>query len=119
MSSPTTRPTEVALMAMRFHARVGILPHERELPQPLEVDLRAGLAPGAAFLDYRRLHGIARDVVGRDLELLEEIAGEILHATVALPGVAWARVAVRKPNVMLEGPLGYAEVAMSAGGGAA
>ena len=32
-------PDTVVLQAMRFHTRVGVLPHEKQLPQPVEVDL--------------------------------------------------------------------------------
>ena len=34
---------EITLRAMRFHALVGILPHERELEQPIEIDVTAML----------------------------------------------------------------------------
>lgn len=110
--SPPVASTEVALTGMRFHARVGILPHERELPQPLEVDLRVGRGPGATdVLDYRRLYALAAQAVtAQPLSYLEEIAGEILAGALALPGVLRARVAVRKPHVGLAGPLDHAEV---------
>jgi dihydroneopterin aldolase len=97
---------------MRFHVRVGVLPHERELAQPLELDLTVRLAPGNAdVLDYRTLYALARDVIERQpLEFLEAIGGEIASRCLALPEVASVRVAVRKPHVQLGGPLAHAEV---------
>ena len=97
---------------MRFHARVGILDHERTLPQPLEVDVTVRRAAGSAdVLDYREVYRRTRDRFGRQpLDYLEGIASDIADALLALDGVASVRVAVRKPHVMLEGPLEYAEI---------
>jgi dihydroneopterin aldolase len=102
----------ITLAAMRFHVRVGILPHERELTQPLELDLTVRLAPESAeVLDYRTLYALTREVIERGpLEYLETIGGEIASRCLALPGVASVRVAVRKPHVSLGGPLAHAEV---------
>lgn len=99
---------------MRFHVLVGILPHERSIPQPLEVDLRVGRATDTdVVIDYRVLYALVRDTVtAAPVEYLEQVADILLTRTLAVPGVAWARVAVRKPNVALDGPLAYAEVAM-------
>lgn len=118
MPSPS-RSIEIALVGMRFHVRVGILPHERELPQPLEIDLRVRRDGDAgAVLDYRTLHQLATDAVSAEpLGYLEEIAGEMIGRALALPGVAWARVVVRKPHVALAGPLAHAEVAMEGSNG--
>ena len=104
---------------MRFHARVGILPHERELPQPLEVDLTVRLAAPSkrgkdaarAIVDYRSLYDrVASLIDSQPLLYLEEIADGIARAALEVPGVAAARVAVRKPHVPLPGPLAYAEI---------
>jgi dihydroneopterin aldolase len=94
--------------------RVGILPHERELPQPLEVDLRVGRRDGdATVLDYRSLYHLVSDTVAGDPhDYLERVAARILTRVLAIDGVAWARVAVRKPHVALAGPLAYAEVTL-------
>ena len=102
---------------MRFHARVGILPHERELPQPLEVDLTVRLAPAPgpevapALVDYRGLYErVAALIDAEPLLYLEEIADGIARAAIAMPGIEHARVAVRKPHVALPGPLDWAEI---------
>lgn len=97
---------------MRFHARVGILDHERTLPQPLEVDVTVRRAAASReLLDYREVYRRTRDRFERQpLDYLEGIAGDIADALLSLDGVASVRVVVRKPHVMLEGPLEYAEV---------
>lgn len=105
---------------MRFHPRVGILPHERELAQPLEVDLTVWTTPargGAVAVDYRVLHALVADRVGRPEPLwyIETTAREIVDAAMALDGVIGARAAVRKPHVALPGPLAYAEVVVERG----
>lgn len=103
--------TDVTLSGMRFHVRVGILPHEQEHPQPLDVTLTARLATGAVLLDYRALHALTAEVLGASpLHYLEEIASTLVTRTCELPGVSSARVAIRKPHVMLDGPLDFAEI---------
>lgn len=103
---------EITLQAMRFHALVGILPHERTIAQPIEIDLRVRVADGDVVVDYRALYDIVAGVVNAGpLDFLEQIAdriaaGAIEHNT----RVRAARVAVRKPHVALDGPLAYAEV---------
>ena len=102
----------ISLVGMRFHVRVGILPHERVHAQPLEIDLAVTRAPEATgILDYRSLHALAAERVTHEpLDYLEDIASEIADGALALSGVTHARVAVRKPHVMLDGPLAYAEI---------
>jgi dihydroneopterin aldolase len=103
---------EITLKAMRFHALVGILPHERTVLQPLEIDLRVQVAEGEGVVDYRALYDVVSDVVNAGpLDYLEDIGERI--ATRALEHnarVRVARIAVRKPHVALPGPLAYAEV---------
>ena len=100
---------------MRFHARVGVLPHEREHAQPIEVDVtvwheRRGPATLSSIVDYRALYDATARVVGANHELLETIGDEIADYVLAEHAVSRIRVAVRKPNVALGGPLAYAEV---------
>ena len=110
-----TTPDEITLAGMRFHTLVGVLPHEHELPQPLEVDLSVRLAGGmrgdVPTLDYRAVYDVARAVVdaGR-VDYLERAAERMAAGALALRGVRSVRVAVRKPHVALGGPLRYAEV---------
>lgn len=102
----------ISLAGMRFHVRVGILAHERELPQPLEIDVEAWRDPSPdGILDYRALYDAAADVVADgDLHYLEDVAARVADRTLALGRVAQVRVAVRKPHVALPGPLAHAGV---------
>jgi len=103
---------EITLRAMRFHTLVGILPHERELAQPIEVDLTVRVHDGEGVIDYRVLYEIAADVLSAGpIDFLEQIGDRIAQGALAhSPRVRHARVAVRKPHVPLGGPLDYAEV---------
>lgn len=103
---------EVALDGMRFHALVGILPHERTTPQPIEIDLRTRVSSSDAVVDYRALYDVtARVIQSGHIDYLEEIADRVADAALAhSPSIHSARVAVRKPHVALPGPLAYAEV---------
>jgi dihydroneopterin aldolase len=100
---------------MRFHSRVGILPHEREHPQPIEIDLtvwrlRSQAASAETVLDYRRLYDLTMLAVAREPRYLEELGDEIASQVMRTSGAQKVRVAVRKPNVALPGPLAHAEV---------
>jgi 7,8-dihydroneopterin aldolase/epimerase/oxygenase len=103
---------EITLQAMRFHALVGILPHERTVAQPIEIDLRVRVADGDIVVDYRALYDIVSAVISAGpLDFLEQIADRIAVGAIEHNArVRMARVAVRKPHVALAGPLAYAEV---------
>jgi dihydroneopterin aldolase len=104
----------VTLKGMRFHTRVGVLPHESEVAQPVEVDVSvevdaAWVAPGV--VDYSALYtGVAEVMGARHINYLEEAAERIAARVLGIPGVVVAHVAVRKPHVALPGHLAYAEV---------
>lgn len=110
---------EITLRNMRFHVRVGVLPHEAELPQPLEVDLTVWAAPptnGSIGVDYRDLYAVASDVVTQGpLLYLETIAQRIVATALGRANVRGARASVRKPFVSLPGPLDCAEVVIEDG----
>jgi dihydroneopterin aldolase len=118
-SSRETTSDVVTLKAMRFHARIGVLPHEAEIAQSIEVDAslwvrrtRAPLTP-QNIVDYRRVYDLVADVVTHGhISFLEEVAEGIADRALELPQVERVRIAVRKPNVALPGPLAYAEVAL-------
>lgn len=110
---------QITLRNMRFHARVGILPHEVEFAQPLEIDLTvwsSATKPGELAVDYRDLHEVVSGVVSQQpLYYLETIGQQIMAGALAHPWVVGARVTVRKPNVALAGPLDCAEVVLQDG----
>ena len=114
------RRDQITLAGMRFHVLVGVLAHERELPQPLEVDLSVRLDRAMRgdqpALDYRALYAVVQRVVtGGPLDYLERAAERLASDALALDGVSFVRVAVRKPHVALAGPLAYAEVVVECG----
>ena len=105
-------------MGMRFHTCVGILPHERSVAQPLEVDVivRHGLGI-ADVLDYRVLYDATRATIeAGPLTYLELIAESLAARALAIPGVASCRVTIRKPHVALGGPLDHASVSIERSG---
>jgi dihydroneopterin aldolase len=111
----------VVLKDMRFQALVGILPNERTKPQPIEVDLAVEVGNGPdmvdpeslpAIVDYQRLYDAVASILGSGhIDYLEEIAERVAASAFASSDrVTRADVAVRKPKVVLGGPLAYAEV---------
>jgi len=106
---------EITLRAMRFHTLVGIMPHERTVAQPIEVDLDVSVVDGAGVIDYRALYDIVAGVVSPGpTDYLEEIGDRIANQVLDHNSrIRSARVAVRKPNVALAGPLDYAQVVVA------
>jgi len=104
--------TEITLRSMRFHALVGILPHEREHPQPIEIDLSVIVSDGDVVVDYSRLYDGVRGILASGhIDFLEDIAERVAARTFELSDrITRTRVAVRKPQVSLGGPLAHAEI---------
>lgn len=109
----------ICLKGMRFHTRVGLLPHEKVVSQPLELDLtvwcslrKVGESDSPkSLLDYRSLHELVADTVGTSHhKLLEALCEKIAAGALALDGVHRAKVAARKPHAPIDGPLDYVEV---------
>ena len=103
----------ITLRGMSFHTLIGVLPHEREHPQPLEIDLTVWLRREERILDYRRIYTEVRAAVdAAERFYLEELAESIASRVLAQPTVMRARVAIRKPHVAIGGPLRDVEVAI-------
>lgn len=118
-SSHETTSDVVTLKGMRFHARIGVLPHEAEIAQSIEVDASLWVRRSGAkitaknIVDYRRVYDLVAEVVSHGhISFLEEVAEQIADRALQLPVVERVRIAVRKPNVALPGPLAYAEVSL-------
>jgi dihydroneopterin aldolase len=118
-SERATNTDVVTLKAMRFHARIGVLPHEAEIAQSIEVDASLWVRRGSArmtakdIVDYRRVYEMVAEVVTNGhTHFLEEVGERIADRALQLPLVQKVRIAVRKPNVALPGPLAYAEVTL-------
>ena len=112
----------VALMNMRFEGRHGVLEEERTNAQLFEVDVElyldvrpAGVADDISLtVDYREAFRICREVVeGPSVQLIEALAETIaarLLSEFRASAVSEVVVRVRKPAVMLPGPLDAALV---------
>jgi dihydroneopterin aldolase len=104
------------LRGMRFAARHGVHPEEKERAQPFEVDLvlfadlRAGAAADdlAATVDYSGLFDlVGRIVNGPSFDLIEALAEAIADAALEATDpqvVERVEVRVRKPEAPLPGP---------------
>jgi 7,8-dihydroneopterin aldolase/epimerase/oxygenase len=109
----------IVLAGMRFVGRHGVLPEERAQGQPFLVDVelegdlrRAGARDELAYtVDYRQVYAAVRSVLeGEPKQLLEALAEEIATQLLVLERVAAVTVRVRKPQVVLPGPLDYSAV---------
>ena len=106
---PKTTLDRVTLKGMRFHTHIGVLAHEAEIAQSIEVDISVWVSAGV--VDYRELYDIAANVLGEGhIKYLEEVGQRICDRALKLSGVSRVATAVRKPHVALGGPLDYAEV---------
>jgi dihydroneopterin aldolase len=103
----------IMLHGMSFHTLIGVLPHEREHSQPIEIDLTAWVRRSAKIVDYRRLYdGVRTAVDGTSLLYLEDLAESIAAKSFAEEAVQRVRVVVRKPHAPMGGPLRYAAVSI-------
>jgi dihydroneopterin aldolase len=107
----------VTLQAMRFHTRIGVLPHETEIAQSIEVDVsvsveRPEISHGAeGVVDYRQLYDLVASVLANGhIRYLEDLADRVAAGALEIDGVSKVLVRVRKPHVALPGPLQHAEV---------
>jgi dihydroneopterin aldolase len=115
----THPPDVITLKGMRFHTRVGVLPHEAELPQPVEIDLSVQIGADVRpphVVNYVALYDAVANVMGaRHIAYLEDAGERIASAALGIEGVRSATVSVRKPHVPLAGPVAYAEVTLTRG----
>jgi dihydroneopterin aldolase len=102
----------ITLHGMSFHTLVGVLPHEREHPQPLEIDLTAWVLPDKGVVDYRKLYADVLAAMDGELRYLEDLANSIATKVLTEKNVQRVHVAIRKPHAALGGPLDYAQVAI-------
>lgn len=109
----------VKLEAMRFHTRIGALPHEAEIAQSLEVDVSAfvlrdeGAAGAVGIVDYRSLYDVVAQTIGAGHILyLEDLVAQIAERTLRISRVTRVIVSARKPQVALQGPLSHAQVTL-------
>ena len=109
----------VTLKAMRFHTHIGVLPHEAEIAQSIEVDVsvwvdRSPAAQGSeGIVDYRSLYNLVAGVISKGhIRYLEELVDRVADGALVMPGVSRVQIKARKPHVALPGPLMHAEVSL-------
>ncbi|HKY97700.1 MAG TPA: dihydroneopterin aldolase [Gemmatimonadaceae bacterium] len=109
----------VTLQAMRFHTHIGVLPHEAEIAQSIEVDLsvwtqRSEVAHGSeGVIDYRELYDLVASIIANGhIRYLEDLADRVAAAALDIQGVSRVLINVRKPHVALAGPLQHAQVSL-------
>jgi dihydroneopterin aldolase len=110
---------KIILHNMAFRGRHGVHPAERELGQRFEIDVELGLDLSRAMasdaltdtVDYSRLHAIVREEVEeQQYQLIETLAGTLVRRLLAELPITSVLVRVRKPQVPLNGMLGFAAV---------
>ena len=99
----------LTLSGLKFNASLGILEHEKNTPQPIQVDaeLNQGLQPLLPLdddinhvLDYRKVRQIIIDeCTAEHVNLLETLIGRLTHRLMQLPGVMGARVRIAKLEI--------------------
>ena len=103
----------IFLRGMRFMACHGVLPHEREVPQPFEVDVEMGLDLRAAgesddlgdTVNYAKVYDVVSTVLTVTRKYLieaiaEEIADDLLRD---FDSLRWVRVTVHQPAAPIDG----------------
>jgi dihydroneopterin aldolase len=99
----------LSLTGLRFDANLGILEHEKNAPQPIQVDaeLHLGTQPLLPsdddihhVLDYRKVRSIIiNECTAQHVNLLETLIGKLAHRLMQLPGVLGVRVRIAKLEI--------------------
>ena len=103
----------IFLRGMRFMACHGVLPHEREVPQPFEVDVEMGLDLRAAgesddlddTVNYAEVYEIVRKTIeGAPKNLIESLAEDIAEQVLStFSMIRGASITVHKPEAPIPG----------------
>ena len=106
----TTKGTQIlTLTGLRFDANLGILDHEKQAPQPIQVDaeLNLGAQPLRPrdddihhVLDYRKVRQIIiTECTAEHVNMLESLIGKLANRLMQLPGVLGGRVKSAKLEI--------------------
>ncbi len=110
---------QIRLLGLRFQACHGVLPHEKSVAQPFEVDLEVNVNLNAAgesdrvedTVNYAMMADIVAEVMaGSPVALLERLASLIAEGILAIGTPESVRVRVRKMNPPMAVGGGVAEV---------
>ena len=106
--APSGKQT-LTLIGLRFDASLGILEHEKNAPQPIQVDAELNLGPQPLLprdddisnvLDYRKVRKIIIDeCTSEHVNLLESLIGKLSHRLMQLHGVKGVRVKIAKLEI--------------------
>jgi dihydroneopterin aldolase len=109
MNTPQHGYRTLSLSGLRFKANLGILPHELDAPQPIQVDAELNLGPQdllpsdddiSNVLDYRKFRQIIiSECTAEHVNLLETLIGKLSHRLMLLPGVIGVRVKIAKLEI--------------------
>jgi len=109
MNTPQHGHRTLSLSGLRFKANLGILPHEINAPQPIQVDAELNLGPQdllpsdddiSHVLDYRKFRQIIiNECTAEHINLLETLIGKLSHRLMQLPGVIGVRVKIAKVEI--------------------
>ena len=110
MHTHTSKGTQIlTLTGLRFDANLGILDHEQNAPQPIQVDaeLNFGTQPLMPrddaitdVLDYRKVRQIIIDECRAEhMNLLESLIGKLSARLMQLHGVLGVRVKIAKLEI--------------------
>ena len=109
------------MKGMKFYSHSGLYPFEREVGQPIEVDVICSLDLKKAgesdkfgdTLDYSGIYEKVGKVMERGTHsLIEALANDIAVSILGFEPVSKVEVHCRKPKVRLSGILDYVEVAI-------
>lgn len=99
----------MSLSGLRFKANLGILAHEIDAPQPIQVDAELNLGPQdllpsdddiSHVLDYRKFRQIIiNECTAEHVNLLETLIGKLSHRLMQLPGVIGVLVKIAKLEI--------------------
>ena len=99
----------LTLSGLRFQASLGILDHEKQAPQPIQVDAELSLGEQplspqdddiSHVLDYRKVRQIIIDeCTAQHVNLLESLIGKLCARLLQLPGVRGVRVKIVKLEI--------------------
>lgn len=109
MNTPQHGHRTLSLSGLRFKANLGILPHEINAPQPIQVGAELNLGPQdllpsdddiSHVLDYRKFRQIIiNECTAEHVNLLETLIGRLSHRLMQLPGVIGVRVKIAKLEI--------------------
>jgi dihydroneopterin aldolase len=104
----------LTLQGLRFDANLGILEHEIDNPQPIQVDTELNLGSQPLMpsdddihhvLDYRKVRNIIiSECTAEHVNLLESLIGKLAHRLMQLPGVLGVRVKIAKLEIFEDPP---------------